>query len=60
VEILMNLGELDAAAAGRTFEAYVAKKFVKYDFVNSRYTVKHGALLDKDAIQSVAASVAAC
>ena len=49
IELLMELGGIDAAAANRVFAKYLECKVLKRKGLN-RYGVTHGAFLDKETI----------
>lgn len=53
IDTLAACGDLSKAEATKVADAYIAGKLVKADFVIGRYSVKHGALLDRDAINTV-------
>ena len=49
IELLID-GGFAKDHAVKVFELYKQENLVKFDYVNTRYVVKHGALLDKQAI----------
>jgi hypothetical protein len=51
---VMQLGELTEEEAEIVWVEYNKAKALKFDRVNRRYTVKHGALLDKDTLKNTA------
>ncbi|MGI9306584.1 MAG: hypothetical protein ACR2P5_04690 [Gammaproteobacteria bacterium] len=55
VQVIMDLGEVDHAAAVKVANFYIANKLVKDDrFVGGTINVKHGAYLDADVIARAA------
>ena len=58
VDVLMQLGGISKEEAQRVFETYKANGFVKRDAGSGRWSVKHGAHLDRDAIRRALGSVA--
>ncbi len=58
VDTLMERGGISRAAAERVFDYYRKHKLVKRDFASGVYSVKHGALLDRDVILRAVAGTA--
>ena len=55
IGILMKFGDISRRDAERVLAHYRKKRLVKLDSVGGRITVKHGALLDREAIRSALA-----
>jgi hypothetical protein len=55
VSALMERGGIDAAAAEKVFGLYRKHKLIKLDAFHGVYSVKHGAFLDRKAINNAAA-----
>lgn len=51
VNTIMSLGRVSQSEAEAVFQKYLKANLLKLDIANSRYTVKHGALLDTDVIR---------
>jgi hypothetical protein len=51
IESLMELGEIDSAAATKVYNLYRRHKLIKLNAVLGRYDVNHGAYLDRDTIR---------
>lgn len=49
IEMLID-GGFAKDHAEKVFQFYQQENLVKFDYVNTRYVVKHGALLDKQTI----------
>ena len=57
LETLCSLGEISQDQAQAVFAHYKANGGIKLDAVIGRYSVKHGALLDRDLIREFAGIV---
>jgi hypothetical protein len=51
-QVLMELGGISKAEAMKVRNLYLKQKIAKMDIVGGRISVKHGAFLDKTAIQN--------
>lgn len=51
IELLVS-GGFSKCQAIKVFDFYREEKIVKFDYVNSRYVVKHGAFMDKQTIKN--------
>jgi hypothetical protein len=54
IHMLKEFAELEYLEAERTFERMKRAKMLKYDGTMARYTVKHGAYLDRETIERIA------
>lgn len=52
ITVLVEQGEITEAEACLVFRAYRKHKMMKLDAVGGRYTVKHGAYLDRETIRN--------
>lgn len=52
LETLKTMGNITEDQARNVFAKYRKARVVKLDAVQGTYTVKHGALLDKEVIQA--------
>lgn len=50
VESIKINGEIKQESAEKVAKFYIKNKLAKSDFSTGRYTIKHGALFDKDVI----------
>ena len=50
-----QIADITYDQANDLVQFYIRKKLVKLDLTNTRYTVKHGAYLDRDYIEHLAA-----
>lgn len=56
IATLSEVASIPADAAAKVFDLYKKNKLIKFDRLNRRYTVKHGAFLDADVILRALAS----
>lgn len=54
-EVLRNFGGVDEETSQRMREWMAKKKLLNRDFGTGRLTVKHGAYLERDVLQRIAA-----
>lgn len=52
IATLVQLGDITEDQADIVWNKYAKAKVLKFDRVNRRYVVKHGALLDRETIQA--------
>lgn len=50
-ELFVTIAQIEPAQASDLVNFYIRKKLVKLDRAMRRYTVKHGAYLDRDFIE---------
>ena len=50
IALIADAAGISTENAAKVFGLYAKHKFIKFDRTNSRYTVKHGALLDAKTI----------
>jgi hypothetical protein len=54
IRIVQDIADLDYQSARNIFNFYRAKRLIKYDNAMGRWSVKHGALLDRDTLEHTA------